>query len=342
MICDSIPSDKLIKVIYMKRSFLIMTILSVILCSQAIALPTPKPIKGSAAIVSKSFSAGAGEFVFDFKFPSGWGMGQMQASPNGSGFFQLFPVNGGVGCSIEITKYDHADLAKDALHDIRETFEKITKIQDGFEVSLSKAYYSCRINGDHLIQIWYSLPKKKKEHTKTWEQLKNCVSISHAGHPSLQDKEREFLPVVELPLRGWVCNHPNNNLHVIFESYPIFTCTPNKESSSISLLKFKDIKSSGFFYVKWDQTDLDKNEPYQEHLQEMLQDILKIEPNQQVLQAQEFDLKEGYAILRGNPYGLITLSGDGFLFGFAVKSENSSIRYDINDHIKRIKWQKDN
>lgn len=319
-----------------------MFVLSALLFSQAFAIPPPKPIEGSASIVSKSFSTSAGDFSFDFNFPSGWGMGEMHASAEGWGSFHLFPVNGGIGCSIEITKFDNANLAKNALQDFRKTFKSTSKLQDGFEVELPKAFYACRAKGDHLIQIWYSMSKKKKEHAKNWESLKNCVSVSLLSKAPLHDKEQEFLPVVESPIYGWICNHPNNQLRVIFDSHPFYTCIANVDNSAAYLLQIKHRKCHGFFYVKWDQTGLDKSEPYHEHLQEMLQDVLKIEPDQQFSQAPEFNLKDGYAILYGNPYGLVTLSGDGFLFGFAVKAQEPHSSYDINDLIKRIKWQKYN
>ena len=54
---------------------------ALLLTAQLIALPTPDPVKGSAMIQSKEFTSIAGDYKFSFKFPAGWGMGDMVARP---------------------------------------------------------------------------------------------------------------------------------------------------------------------------------------------------------------------------------------------------------------------
>jgi hypothetical protein len=142
-------------------------------------------------------------------------------------------------------------------------------------------------------------------------------------------------------------NHPEGKLRVIFETFPLIKCMPRQNSNASYLLQFEGNRASGFLYVKWDQNVWDQkvsedHEPYLIHLQEMMLDIFVIEPNQEFEQEPEYYLKDGYAICRGTPYGLITLSGDGFLFGFAVKDTHPLINHDIADYVDRVKWQKDN
>jgi hypothetical protein len=147
-------------------------------------------------------------------------------------------------------------------------------------------------------------------------------------------------------------------MRVMFEGglHTSLACHENADPATTHLLQFENKPFgpydgySGFFYIKWDQGDLDKSEPYQAHLQEMLQEIMRIEPNQQVWEEPEFNLPDGYAILGGEPYLLITFSdnGESFLMGLAVKSENQigipafyNNKLDIvNDLVKKIKWQK--
>jgi hypothetical protein len=151
------------------------------------------------------------------------------------------------------------------------------------------------------------------------------------------DDELPVLPISELPLLGWALHHPkNNNVQVIFESFPLMNCMPNFEPSRLHLLEFEDLKCSGFLYIKWDQFNFQSKVTFQKHLDEILQDIMSFEPNQIFADDYEYDLDQGYGILRGSPYGLITLSGEGFLFGFAVRAAH--VKYDINELIHKVKW----
>lgn len=321
----------------MKKILVHICLLSICLCSRAVALPIPKPIEGSASIISPSFTTTAGDFSFSITLPAGWGIGEMQVSHTGCGSFHLFPTNGGIGCSMEISSFDQAALARESLESFRRTFKSVSEIEGGFEVELSKAFYACRLQGEQLIQIWYSLPKKKKEHVKNWKMLKNCLSLSRKL--AIEQAPQEWLPIVQSPFHGWICHHPHNDLRVMFDPGPLYTGTANTDDAKNYLLEFKSWQCQGFFYVKWDLPNLDKDEPYHEHLQEMLQDVLAIAPTQTVLQDPELNLQEGYAILQGSPYTLVTLSGDGFLFGFAVKVLPLTMSYDINTLIRAIKWQ---
>ncbi len=331
----------------MQTLFFKFVVLSCIVFSQAFALNPPKPTKGQAGFsATKELTLGAGGYTFSFNLPAGWGIGDTSLGANGISSFQLFPINEGYGCSIEIKHYDTDDQAKQASQKIRKTFDTTKKLSDGFEVELSKAWYACRIDNKHLIQIWYSLPKKKSEHAKIWNALKSCVTIYQSAALQSSDiSENKYEPITFSPGEGWFCHHPDNKLHVLFEQSTSHlwgvTCSRNTDSSASYQLKFSDRKSSGFFFVKWDQANLDTSAPYQVHLDEMLLDVKKIEPAQTVDKSPTFNLEKKYAIWRGYPYGFITIAGDGFLYGFSIKQNNEHIESDINAILKCIKWIKD-
>ena len=188
----------------------------------------PKPVQGSPSFISKSLTTQSGDYAFDFKFPPGWGMGQMRSSPDGSGDFLLFPTEGGYGCKVEIIPFENAQRAKEALENQKLSFKSPKALKTGFEVELPKAWYACYVEGAQLVQIWYSLPKKTKESESTWAALKESLSISHgAKKAAAADKPKAsspvpkaYSPVTEESLKGWWCHHPNNKLHVLFESSP--------------------------------------------------------------------------------------------------------------------------
>lgn len=273
----------------------------------------------------------------------------MNTTKEGSGSFKLYPINGGVGCRIDIIYYDQPNLAEKALQDIRKTFSSVKDRKDGFEAQSSKAYFSCRVHENHLIKIWYSLPKKEKKHDKEWKHLQNCVTILPSSKSSLMttlfpDDMDHHPSVVEIPQMGWACYHPQKQLCVIFETWPMLTGKPKERDELSHLIYFHDFKSKGYFYVKWDQPTVQWNqsaasnhEPYHQHLQEMINDLLMLEPNQQFLENPVFNETHGYATLTGTPYDIFTLAEDGFLYGFAVRP-TGLMSYDINDLLKKIKW----
>lgn len=317
------------------------------LATPLLALSPPKPVEGTPMILSKSFTSKSGDYVFTFKFPSGWGMGEMKTSPDGSGNFVLYPEKGGHGCRMEMIPFESEKLAKEALENLKISFKETKDLKGGFEVDLSKAWFAAKVEGKQLIQIWYSLPKKTKESGAIWESLKNCVSLSQESkapkkEPS-ESKPKKYEPVTEdFMRRGWVCHHPSNKLHVIFEAKPLIKCALAKDNAKYQL-SYDDTltASSGFFYVKWDPNDLQDKGTFQQHLKDMLQDIRTREPNQKMADNLTCNLEGGYAQWSGNPYDLWTVAGDGFLFGFAVKPHWAFKGYDINDLVKKVKWYKD-
>ena len=154
---------------------------------------------------------------------------------------------------------------------------------------------------------------------------------------NLDEEEPQALPpITEMPLVGWCFQHSNQKLQVIFECYPDLSCVPNYEPCPSYLLQFEDSRGSGFLYIKWDPSACPSKNTFKHNLEEMLLDIARLEPNEITADDYEYDLNQGYGILKGSPYGLISLSGDCFLFGFAVKAKLHP--YDINDLIHRIKW----
>jgi hypothetical protein len=186
---------------------ILLLCLSTLLCSHAIALTPPKPIKGTPGINAKSLNLNG----YAFELPGGWGVGEMNRTDD-SQFFQLYPTQGGVGCSVEISKFDNAVLANKALKRKLKTFSTDAKqitLEDGFEIELPKAYYSCRVNGEYLIQMWYSLPEKtNKKYSKNWKLLKNLSIAVPRDIPSI-DVEPKFLSVERTIFGTWIFNHPN-------------------------------------------------------------------------------------------------------------------------------------
>jgi len=318
----------------MKRSLT----LGLICISYALAaLPAPKPIEGHPSIISKTFSSCSGDFTFKFTPPKDWGFGSISSS-QGSGYYELFPVNGGAGCTIEIKKYDDENLLKVAVEDLKKGFKSVKPLDNGFEAELPKAWFACRVQGNHLIQIWYSLPKKAAHATAAWNDLKNCLAISQKA---AVDKNQPYARVTEAEYDGYWCHHPNNKLHVLFKSFPIIRCTINKDDKLVHYIRFSDLKAVGYFFIKWDQINLGEKAPYQGHLNEMLKEITQIEPKQKMEKEAVFNVASGYSLWRGSPYNLLTVSADGFLFGFAIKPEGF-LNVDLNDYIGRVKWKIDN
>ncbi len=303
------------------------------------AIDPPSPIKGSPNIFAgKQFSTMAGDTLFVFTFPENWGMGNTSASKD-QGHFILFPKEGGFGCSIHVDRFMDCETASEEQGRLKEDCSHPVEISKGFEVVMKKACYACLVNGPYLIQIWYSLPKLSAKEMAIWEKLRECISVSEERKPEKKEGSREWVAVEELVREGWVCHHPNNQLHVLYKSWGgVDRCKINGDLSRSYLLTIGDIFSSGYFYIKWDQEDLAISEPYERHLDEMKVDIVKGEKSQRFQRKMQFNAEEGWALLDGTPYTLLSLSGDGFLFGFALKNERSFNSIKLNDYVKRVVW----
>ena len=313
--------------------------------TQVSSLTVPAPIEGTPNITSRSdFVISAGSYIYHFKFPEGWGLGQTNASRDGHSFFELFPPNTGYGCSIEVESFDDEVQAQKALGQLCNAFNTVTQLENGFEVDLPKAWYSCRLQGTQVVQMWYSLPEKQPEHISFWTALENCLTLETESK-SKDNEAEEFAPVTRVKgiKHEWLCNHPNGKLHVLFQAGFTMNCTPNTADVSGSHhLAFSDtFGEEGFFFVKWDQIDLDNPRPYAEHLNEILHDVLKVTPTQKVATNPTFNLEEGNAVLSGAPYTLISLGGDGFLFGFAVRTKRPFQHPDLNGLNRKVKWYTD-
>ncbi len=310
-------------------------IVSCLFIVQAFALSPPKPIEGSPSIVvGKEFSTGAGDYLFTFHFPTNWGLGDVLASRDGSGYFELFPGKGGVGCSIQVENLGSDDAAQARMAELRATFSSTKSISDGFEADLSKAWYACRVFGSEVAQFWYSLPKKKKEHNKIWDEIKNCISISYSAPRYTMPPVKTDLPPVMEHWKGWQFNR--HNQHVLFKTNGPVICTPNIDTSRAHALDFNDSNSKVIFYLKWDQKE-DKD-AFAAHFDEMLADVKKVAPNQKMIGAPRYELQAGYAVWQGDPYTFITLSGDGagFLFAFAVQAIFNDVN--VDDLVNRVEW----
>lgn len=319
------------------KNFLIFFILSCFLFSSANCVSPPKSITGHPSILCPKFSAGSGPYVFEIDLPAKWGIGNFSVSPDGTAYFELYPGTGGNGCIVEIQHYNNDDEATNALNKFRNKYKKTTDLVDGFETELSKAWLSCRVNGEFVIKTWYSLPKKNSKHKAHWENLKNCTNITNVVNSI--DKISETLPreQAKKTMDGWIFNHPTKDQSVLFQLY--IGGTVRKDEALSYMISFDDImtNATGFFYLEWDQTHLDTAIPYQNLADKIAHEMKTIDPNQSFDPIKIFQ-EEGYAILPGHPYGIIVVSGDNFLFGFAVKRNMEFRDLNLSELINKVKW----
>jgi hypothetical protein len=311
--------------------------LSCFLFTRLNGISPPSPIVGNPTFLSPKFSAGSGSFIFEIDVPSKWGLGNFSVSPDGSAYFELYPKTGGNGCIIEIQRYNANDQAANALNKFRNKFKNTKALDDGFEAELSQAWFSCRIKGQFLIQTWYSLPKKSSKHKDHWKNLKNCINVLNVEDSI--DKTPESLPhePIKKMIDGWRFNHPTKEQFVLFETH--FGGSLRNDEAFSYLISFDDIttNASGFFYIEWDQSDLEITNPYQNLAEKIFKEMKAIDPNQ------SFDPikiipEEGYAIMPGHPYGIVVVSGDNFLFGFAVKRLMDFKDVNVSALLDKVKW----
>jgi hypothetical protein len=317
-----------------------LSMLIAALSIQLAALDPPKPISGIPNVLAgKQFSLTAGRTAYVFAFPEGWGMGDTSAVES-QGRFTLFPKEGGYGCAIDIDRFDNETLAKDEADRISRTFSSVQDLPDGFESVQKTARYACRVSGVYLVQIWYVLPKRSREQQAIWEKLKACVRVSEEKKKEAPAAPEEGGLLVEVPWKGWLCNHPNGLLHVLVERNLFYKTVPNLGSDKKYLLEIGDMHSSGFFYMKWDEKN--SKESLQAHLDEIRADVQSFEKKQSCESAAVFPDEEKWAYLRGDPYTLISVAGDGFLFGFALKNTSWGRSFKVNEYVNRVGWYRTN
>lgn len=326
------------------------------------ALTPPAPIKGKPNIQSKQLDLTFGNTNILFAFPQGWGMGATSSSAQeGTGYFELYPIKGGTGCRMEMRRYDDEEAMQNKMASLQNTFKTITPLNNGFEVEFPKAYYACIANQLHLTQIWYAFEKTKAPRSN-WETLRDCFIIN-----LLVPVEEKFALLQQKKYEGWLCNHPNKKLHILFKSYPHINCTPNEDAMKNYLLQFDSHDMSGYFYVNWDQSSIDTptetsffdfferfiskelmslntEAPFRSHLELMMNDLELVNENQKYDKyGPTYDLENGYAIWNGSPYTLLSISGgkNPFMIGFVVKSKFSFKNCDPDNLLKKVIWWTD-
>ncbi len=297
----------------------------------------PEPIEGTASITSEEFKTPVGPYEFVFNFPDHWGMGDYSVTPDGKAHFVLLPTEGGLGCTIDVEPCLDKKSLKNQMLSLEKTFRSVTPLKEGFEAKMDGAWFLCKNEGQFLLQIWYVTPYIGKNDLLLWEGLKQCLTIQDPQ--KVASSKVNHLRVTEEPSIGWWCHQPSSQYDVLFETVPVTNAKPNQGGAKNYFLKFKEVKSSGYFYVKWQVASLDKVKSYKDHLRLMESEIKKIDPTQKSDFQPEIDLNNRYAKLSGYPYQFITLAGDGFLFGFAVKANNPYVKPDLDDLIKRVKWK---
>ena len=206
------------------KKIALQTILAACLTSSSlIALDPPKPVTGQPQIFTPLFSVNVRDANVAIKAPSGWGIGEISTSKTSTSYMYLYPVNGGNGFLIEIDAYADEAATKGVLKQYQSTFKTTTPFNNGFETELKSAWYSGYTSGEFLIQMWYSLPKKKSDSQKTWNALKQCFTLQPYGiTSSIEGSDRA---PVEKFTTGWVCHHPENKVDVYFETFPLMTVT---------------------------------------------------------------------------------------------------------------------
>lgn len=332
------------------------TIIFCLLVTALCALTPPKPVKATPNFISKTINFNVGETTYFVSLPEGWGMGNPSLEQE-KGSFQLFPQNGGYGCSFQIDRFPDDKLAIEEVQKLKKKFSKTTSTTNGFEIKLKKALYACYQEGPYVIQIWYSLPKKvSKDNAAIWKKLNQCMSVTE----KVQQQTGEWTPFTE-DFGGWMCNHPDKKLHVQYKESFRVKVEPNLDSNQLYSLKieggnfpFFNVKS-GYFYVKWDQEDLANSATYQTHLNEMAADVLSMHENQtfsravflggSFIEGCYINPENGYGYMLGNPYSFVSARGDGFLIGFALEPGRdfcSSLEdYNFNESLKKVVWWRD-
>lgn len=325
----------------MKKFLAKLITINVLLASSLMALDIPKPIKGSASLISGSnnHNYGAGDLLVNLKTPNGWGVGNLSLSANQPSQISVFPIGGGYGCTINIRRCANATDANNAIEVVKKDFKQRTSLDNGFEAETKHAWYCCKATGDYFMEMWYPVPKMNKDTLKNWNALKNMVTLSSRAAETPKEVDPSIpRPPVEKSGFKWVAHHPENLFDVYFEPAMAMTVTKNENPDQLYLLRFNNYDCSGYFFIKWDQTDLSTETPFSNHLQEMLNDIRKLESSQRLVGSTQVNVKDGYAYSQGTPYNLITLSGDGFLFGFAYKPTFTFRNYDVNELIRKVRW----
>lgn len=322
----------------MKNLRKVLILLTAVVSYNLSALEAPKPISGFPSISSRSTVLSVGDMVIKIAPPPKWGIGETSISRERTSTLSLFPEDGSHGCSVQIDRYADEASATQAVEKLKRTFQSTIAVNNGFEAELKKAWYSCKVNDACVIQIWYSLPKKKSNSQSNWQSLKDCISIESL-EPKVTDSLDPNRPAVEKTRLGWVCHHPENKVDVFFRIPSFAEASGNEDPSKLYSVQFSDFTASGYFYVKWDQKEVTE-ETFANFLNEMLLDIKGMEPTQKVSGKGVINMEQQHAFLKGSPYTIVTVpaNDDGFLIGFAMKQ--SLLYSDINwdDYIKKVTW----
>ena len=335
------------------KHFLILLTLSCLLFSPLRGISPPSPIQGTPNILTPKFSLTCGFTAFEIDIPAKWGLGNFPNSSEDTTYFDLYPRQGGNGCAITVKRYENGDQAMNALNKLRNRCDKTIDLPDGFETELSRAWFSCRANGQFLIKTWYSLPKKKSEHKNDWKNLKNCIRVSNVQTPIFYPSAAKNCGPIEEMMEGWKFKHPVIEQFVLFKMRSGVTL--NKDDNFKYLISFSDSDKfadkfadkfppffnksphlKGYFYLKWDQTELDTANPYQNFADEIAQDI-KAKHVKSIFDPMEIHLKEGVALIKGTPYAIFVFAGDNILFGFAIESFGMKGE-DLNKLSEKIAW----
>ncbi|MCB1116486.1 MAG: hypothetical protein KDK71_08455 [Chlamydiia bacterium] len=324
-------------------------------CAQTFALQPPSPRISEATIQSRNNTFSSGDFSYIFSFPEGWGLADNICRPDGTAQFTIAPIRKGPSCTITVSNFPSEKEAQDELIHQSGTFNQTSEIEDGFEAKVSSGWYACRRKGTQLIQSWYLVPKKLMgaHSLLAWNALKVLPKLEKAR--GLDEIDFSDPSPVFVKNKGWVSKHPEKNLFVIYtETFPMSRVEPNKKSDRLYSLHITEMRKEAFFYLSWNPSPHDHERIYTTFLEEMMADLQKSQKNQSFGKP-SIHMDKSYALLPGYPYTLVALSGDDFLFGFAVKIKSlipstpyfqeriseKDIETGINDCIRKVEWLND-
>lgn len=246
---------------------------------------------------------------FTIYLPPGWKASALAKDTENEGSVYLYSADSQYGCFIDFTRYENKNEMMRKLASLKDS--SWTDLKNGFKTTFwTGSSYACRQKGPYLVRYFC-----QSNDEALWNHFINCVSINTLT--------TENKPLVE-DVEGWTFHCPQK--HLQFETYlPIETKGINDHSIS-----FETPYCSGFLTVRW------KASNFKELLSDLAQETYLVEPNQRF--DSTIEEGEGYAILRGAPYGLLAIQADDFMFAFTVRSTSMIYDYDINELIQRISW----
>ncbi|MBM3198467.1 MAG: hypothetical protein FJZ58_04340 [Chlamydiae bacterium] len=270
--------------------------------------------------------------------PRNWGIGQVVRHNPEKTWISLFPRSGGYGCEILVQHIDDKLVLEEEKVHKRSFYSQVHDLVGGFEAHVHGSWYACWSHGAFLVQVWYSLPKYTQANAEQWASIRQCLVLED---PS-ENYQHTYSYVERQYWTSWCIGHPDYARQVMLDVNMGCYCLQNDPLSYKSVLQIIDRDHEGFFYVKWDQEDLDVRQPFDTYTREIMEEIHALQEGQFFDQERAFYLSSGVMFLPGVPYSIVVMSGEDFLVGFAMKK-----RWDpwdqevwpIWEYLRRVRWK---